>query len=306
MKHTYSLKIASPCSQNREEMIPNAEGRFCTHCQKTVIDFTQMSDYEIAAFIHLNKGKQICGSIYAHQEKKKYEFVQAEKPQSPVKRYVFALLAGLMTTLPYQVKANHLPIIKIETLNAKNSEKPVIPTPPAKNSISGRLFDKATGKPLRFVEVAFDLKTSFQHEIAKLQQKITEVEEAEEIVDAVMMEKRKNKLQKLYEEQIDLNAQLQEMEETFFGTKTDENGYFSLSLPDDMPQTFIELEIHFQDTKYKDAQGKTVNEFLSKQIEAISFYYQNGNFYIEKSLNITQKDWSKDRLIIDGGAFFDD
>lgn len=304
MKHTYSLKITSPCSQNREEMTPNAEGRFCAHCQKTVIDFTQMSDYEIAAFIHLNKGKQICGSIYAHQEKKKYEFVQAENPQSPVKRYVFALLAGLMTTLPYQVKANHLPIIKIETLTAENSEKPIIPTPPAKNSISGRLFDKATGNPLRFVEVAFDLELAFEKVIDKLSAKIETAKEAKE-VDMKLIQELEDELADIESQEEEMSEKIEAMEETFFGTKTDENGYFYLSLPDDMPQTFIELEIHFQDAKYKDAQGKMANEFLSKQIEAISFYYKNGNFYIERSLNITQKDWSKERRIIDGGMFLD-
>jgi hypothetical protein len=36
------LSIPKPCSQNWEQMSPGDNGRYCGHCAKTVVDFTQM------------------------------------------------------------------------------------------------------------------------------------------------------------------------------------------------------------------------------------------------------------------------
>jgi hypothetical protein len=47
-KRSIEISIPHPCTQPWEAMIPNAEGRFCNHCQKTVFDLTEMTDAEIA------------------------------------------------------------------------------------------------------------------------------------------------------------------------------------------------------------------------------------------------------------------
>ena len=49
------LEIPSPCSQNWNEMTPEKQGRFCSSCQKTVTDFTQMSDSQLLQFFKKNK-----------------------------------------------------------------------------------------------------------------------------------------------------------------------------------------------------------------------------------------------------------
>lgn len=41
------FRIDNPCSQHWEQMTPEAQGRFCASCQKTVVDFTGMSDAEM-------------------------------------------------------------------------------------------------------------------------------------------------------------------------------------------------------------------------------------------------------------------
>lgn len=41
------ISIPAPCSQNWEEMSPTERGRFCSHCKKTVIDFSYLSDTEL-------------------------------------------------------------------------------------------------------------------------------------------------------------------------------------------------------------------------------------------------------------------
>src|ERR1700704_4965129 len=47
-------------------MKPNEQGRHCMSCQKTVVDFTSMSDKEILA--HISKAtSSVCGRLDNHQ-----------------------------------------------------------------------------------------------------------------------------------------------------------------------------------------------------------------------------------------------
>lgn len=55
------LHIPQPCSQKWDDMTPNNHGRFCTQCDKTVIDFTDMTDAEILLhFSNISSG-HACG-----------------------------------------------------------------------------------------------------------------------------------------------------------------------------------------------------------------------------------------------------
>lgn len=53
------LSIPTPCHENWDQMSPQDKGRFCAACQKTVVDFTDMSDRQIAEFF--KKTKNVCG-----------------------------------------------------------------------------------------------------------------------------------------------------------------------------------------------------------------------------------------------------
>ncbi|SMO82294.1 carboxypeptidase-like regulatory domain-containing protein [Solitalea koreensis] len=54
------INIPQPCSENWTEMSSSTSGRFCTSCQKEVIDFTLHVDNEIVASLNQLNGK-ICG-----------------------------------------------------------------------------------------------------------------------------------------------------------------------------------------------------------------------------------------------------
>ncbi|MBO9692066.1 hypothetical protein [Chryseobacterium sp.] len=64
-----NLYIQEPCSKDWESMSPQEKGRFCSACNKCVIDFTQKQPHEILQIITEKKEKQICGRFYNHQLK---------------------------------------------------------------------------------------------------------------------------------------------------------------------------------------------------------------------------------------------
>ena len=48
---TFKIEIPKPCHENWHEMLANERGAFCQNCQKTVIDFSQMTDNQLVTFV---------------------------------------------------------------------------------------------------------------------------------------------------------------------------------------------------------------------------------------------------------------
>lgn len=61
------LSVTKPCNKIWEEMKPTEEGRFCNSCEKSVIDFTRMTDLEITDFFIQRKSGSTCGRFYNTQ-----------------------------------------------------------------------------------------------------------------------------------------------------------------------------------------------------------------------------------------------
>jgi len=60
------ITIPNPCSQKWDAMIPDAKGRRCDHCQKSVIDFTTWSDTALYNFFSKNT-EHVCGRFLSTQ-----------------------------------------------------------------------------------------------------------------------------------------------------------------------------------------------------------------------------------------------
>ncbi|MFP9099791.1 carboxypeptidase-like regulatory domain-containing protein [Flavobacterium sp. RHBU_24] len=60
-----TISIPKPCHENWATMTPVEKGRFCTTCQKQVMDFTRMGDREIAGI--LKKDSNVCARIKPSQ-----------------------------------------------------------------------------------------------------------------------------------------------------------------------------------------------------------------------------------------------
>ena len=57
-----TIQIPKPCHERWEEMQPTEQGRFCASCQKTVVDYTTLSDQELVQLLNKTSGP-ICGRL---------------------------------------------------------------------------------------------------------------------------------------------------------------------------------------------------------------------------------------------------
>jgi len=57
------LVIAEPCKADWNAMTPNTEGKFCSLCQKNVIDFTDWSTNDIAQYLATHSSERTCGRV---------------------------------------------------------------------------------------------------------------------------------------------------------------------------------------------------------------------------------------------------
>lgn len=62
-----NIHIPKPCNENWETMSPQEKGRFCSVCNKCVIDFTQKQPEEIKQIFVERKDENICGRFYRNQ-----------------------------------------------------------------------------------------------------------------------------------------------------------------------------------------------------------------------------------------------
>jgi hypothetical protein len=68
MKEKIKISISKPCSEDWKNLKIRSNGRFCGSCQKNVIDFTKMTEAEIASFFK-KKPSNTCGRFHPFQLK---------------------------------------------------------------------------------------------------------------------------------------------------------------------------------------------------------------------------------------------
>lgn len=59
--------IAVPCHEDWDNMKIGVLSRHCSVCEKSVMDFTQMSRVEMLQYLLENKNQNVCGRAYKHQ-----------------------------------------------------------------------------------------------------------------------------------------------------------------------------------------------------------------------------------------------
>lgn len=69
---TIKYTIEEPCHEDWNQMKPEAKGRFCESCSKTVVDFSSMSDFSIVSYLEGKKHESVCGRFRPDQMEKSY------------------------------------------------------------------------------------------------------------------------------------------------------------------------------------------------------------------------------------------
>lgn len=81
------LSVPKPCHENWDAMRPEEQGRFCGSCQKTVVDFTTMSDRQIAEFFKKPAGST-CGRFHNDQLNRE---IAIPRKRIPWVKYLFTV-----------------------------------------------------------------------------------------------------------------------------------------------------------------------------------------------------------------------
>ena len=96
MAKKIQLTIAEPCHENWENMSPVQQGKFCGSCQKQVVDFSNMSDRQVAEFFKKPSTGSVCGRFMTDQLDRPMDIPRKRIPW--VKYFFqFALPAFLMS-----------------------------------------------------------------------------------------------------------------------------------------------------------------------------------------------------------------
>ncbi|ANE52910.1 T9SS type A sorting domain-containing protein [Flavisolibacter tropicus] len=113
--HKFTLSIPTPCHENWDQMTPVEKGRFCASCQKTVIDFTNMTDQQLAAYFKKPTGS-VCGRFVKDQLERN---ITVPTKRIPWLRYFFQF------TLPaflFSLKATGQKVERVEKISIVHSK----------------------------------------------------------------------------------------------------------------------------------------------------------------------------------------
>ena len=91
MSQPFQLQIAEPCHENWDNMSAAQQGRFCGSCQKTVVDFSRMTDDQVMQYFKNYTGNT-CGRFDTEQLNKQY--ATPPPPKSGWHKWALAMLAS--------------------------------------------------------------------------------------------------------------------------------------------------------------------------------------------------------------------
>lgn len=155
MNEKFFISIPEPCHEDWDKMTPVEQGRFCSSCQKKVIDFTMQDDEAIIEFFN-NYNGSACGRFNDEQLNRPVEVIEL-KPASSFLKYAAGLLlpAFLFTTKAKTQTKDMQPVIVNEPVKADISKLLsgkvgyiAIESTKKTTVIKGRITDAVTNDPL--------------------------------------------------------------------------------------------------------------------------------------------------------------
>lgn len=68
------MQIESPCHENYSKMEKRRNGRYCSSCEKMVVDFTGMSNEQVTAYLKKQSSQSLCIRAKSFQLEDKNRF----------------------------------------------------------------------------------------------------------------------------------------------------------------------------------------------------------------------------------------
>lgn len=153
----YLLSIDKPCEKEWNSMSQSDVGRFCSHCSKSVVDFTQLTDSQVIKILDQNSGK-LCGRLTQEQLNRT---IQIYEPKNTARLY--KILAGFFlfgiskNSLAINLKKVDRGTVSIIDNKLTNTYLSKIISDLAKDSlknvVQGLVIDSETKMPLAFASV---------------------------------------------------------------------------------------------------------------------------------------------------------
>ncbi|XZF13522.1 hypothetical protein ACTHGU_17215 [Chitinophagaceae bacterium MMS25-I14] len=147
------LDVPQPCSQSWDKMTLADKGRFCDHCCKTVIDFSQMSDAAILQYIQ-QATNGICGRFTAEQLNRPLH--TSQQLQHFPYRLLYAFLSLGLTAFAITPVRAKVPAAQYEVIKRSRKES-------SQDSISmfGRVTNAGTQQPMPHARVYITRKGQY-------------------------------------------------------------------------------------------------------------------------------------------------
>ena len=120
----FIVRIPEPCHQDWNKMTPDANGKYCGSCCKSVIDFSNKTDIEIKTILMERKNEKVCGHFKTSQIDRPLnitiDFNNLPKNMSSTKTFALAVFLVFGTLLFSCTDANaqkvgKIKITKVET-----------------------------------------------------------------------------------------------------------------------------------------------------------------------------------------------
>ena len=163
MSRKFQLTIPEPCHEDWNKMQPEEKGRFCSSCQKGVMDFTGMSDQQLIAFFKKPSTGSLCGRFNHDQLNHDFEI---PRKRIPWLKYFFTIaVPAFLASNKAEAQGQVRKVVKKEIAVPKCSNEimgdimPVIvgelvemPVRSDSATISGRVIDE-NGLPLSYATI---------------------------------------------------------------------------------------------------------------------------------------------------------
>ncbi|MBA9078502.1 carboxypeptidase-like regulatory domain-containing protein [Rufibacter quisquiliarum] len=150
-----TVSIPTPCQEDWTAMTPHSQGRYCQSCQKTVVDFTTMTDAEVVHWLGKQKG-ETCGRFKNKQ-------LERELMPTPISQNKWTWKAAALGVLVWiSAKDTHAKEKPPTSTFQQTHLSSDIPSPNQPNEyfssdstliLKGQILDSLSKKPLSGVSI---------------------------------------------------------------------------------------------------------------------------------------------------------